>query len=712
MGNKILLVEGDSDLAIVEKTMLERHGFEVTTAVSRGEAREKLEKDPGISLLLVGIESSEGMGGIEIARTLLDQHELPIVFLSDHSERKYLECAARVPHHGYVLRSSGEFILADTLETALQSSHRQNTAGEHLRTTLQSIGDGVISTDTQGRVVEMNPSAETLTGWVLKDARGRALEEVFQIENAFTGKKVENPIRRVLGTGRTTNLANHTKLISKNGREHHIADSAAPIRDDEGELRGVVLVFRDVTDLYEKDRQLLERVKELDCLYRISEIVEIQGISLREILQKTAEVLPPSWKYPEDTCSRILLDKDVYTSEHFEVTPWKQSADLRVDGRKAGSVEVFYRTEKPTKDEGPFIKEERKLINAVAERLGRIIERKRSQEALSRSLFRLEETNRLAHIGLWSWEQDTDTVVWSKELYEIAGRNPAAPAPTYTEHPGLYTAHSWEKLQASVEQSLSNGTTYRLELELIRPGGELRYVIAHGGATYDESGRITGLYGTVQDITDRKKIERNLEKALEEKTFLMKELNHRVKNNLTIIASLIGLKDQELGDSVDLSGIRHQIDAIRIIHEKLYRSDRIRSINVRDYLNELLAAYFSTFTRRGEVVVESNIESFEIPAGTAVPLGLIINELATNAVKHGFDGTEKSMFRVNMHRDSKSNQCILHISNTGRAFPQDVDIHSAKSLGLQLVATLVNQIHGKIELSRDPYTVYTLIFSC
>lgn len=127
---------------------------------------------------------------------------------------------------------------------------------ERQAVTLRSIGDGVISTDIEGRVVELNDMAERLTGWKAEEAAGRPISEVFDIVNATTREAVENPIQKVIDTGYIVGLANHTVLVTRDGTERHIADSAAPIRDDGGTMLGVVLVFRDVTHEYETQEEL------------------------------------------------------------------------------------------------------------------------------------------------------------------------------------------------------------------------------------------------------------------------------------------------------------------------------------------------------------------------------------------------------------------------------------------------------------------------
>jgi len=143
-----------------------------------------------------------------------------------------------------------------------QAEEALRTSGENFSITLNSIGDGVISTDKNGIVVHMNPMAENLCGWTLADASGKLLSEVFQIVNTETHKPVGDPVKKVLETGEIVELADHTTLISKNGSEFQIADSAAPIKTKEGLIRGVVLVFSDVTNRYLADQQIKKQLSE------------------------------------------------------------------------------------------------------------------------------------------------------------------------------------------------------------------------------------------------------------------------------------------------------------------------------------------------------------------------------------------------------------------------------------------------------------------
>jgi PAS domain S-box-containing protein len=161
-----------------------------------------------------------------------------------------------------------------------------------------------------------------------------------------------------------------------------------------------------------------------------------------------------------------------------------------------------------------------------------ITERKQAEELLKESAERLNEAQKLAHIGVWDWKPDTDTVTWTDELYNIAGLDPKLPAPTYKEHCNLYTPKSWELLKTSVEKAMETGESYQLELELICPNGDIRFVNAFGGAKIDSKGQVNGLFGTVQDITEHKRVEKEL------------RLQSEIMKNITEGVNLIRSEDE------------------------------------------------------------------------------------------------------------------------------------------------------------------------
>jgi DNA-binding NarL/FixJ family response regulator len=167
-----------------------------------------------------------------------------------------------------------------------------------------------------------------------------------------------------------------------------VTDLGKRIRELEEEVRE----SRSLREIFERQAaDLTERVKELNCLYGISRLLEENPVSFPSVLQGIVDLIPEGWQYPEITCARLAVENRVFTTGGFKETRWRQSRDIFLDGRRIGRLEIFYKRKMPRKDGGPFLKEERSLLNVIAERLGGIVERFRAQEQLQRHHDFLEE---------------------------------------------------------------------------------------------------------------------------------------------------------------------------------------------------------------------------------------------------------------------------------------------------------------------------------
>ncbi len=171
----------------------------------------------------------------------------------------------------------------------------------------------------------------------------------------------------------------------------------------------------------EQAKQIRERVKELNCLYDIAKLVETPGITIKQVLQGTVKVMPQAWQYPEITCARIIHDNHEYLSDDFIETEWKQSSPLIVNGEKTGIIEVFYKEKKPEKDEGPFLKEERRLMYAITERIGHVIERFSFYNELRESEERLYNIVEHMPVMMDALNENGIIVTWNSEAEKITG---------------------------------------------------------------------------------------------------------------------------------------------------------------------------------------------------------------------------------------------------------------------------------------------------
>ena len=223
------------------------------------------------------------------------------------------------------------------------------------------------------------------------------------------------------------------------------------------------------------------------------------------------------------------------------------------------------------------------------------------------------------------------------------------------------------------------------------------------------------------EMDERERIENKLKKSLEEKEILLKEIHHRVKNNLQIISSLLNLQSRYINDEEMLDIYKesqNRVKSMAIIHEKLYQSEDLASIDFGDYVKSLVLDLFNSYgVDNGNIKPDINIYDILLDINTAIPCGLIVNELVTNSIKHGFLANKN---RANSQFDGKDEIAInitkedeiytMSIYDNGIGFPDDLDFHHTDSLGMQLVISLTSQLRGTVELERGNGTLFRIAF--
>ncbi len=214
----------------------------------------------------------------------------------------------------------------------------------------------------------------------------------------------------------------------------------------------------------------------------------------------------------------------------------------------------------------------------------------------------------------------------------------------------------------------------------------------------------------VRDITGRKKTEEKIEASLKEKEVLLKEVHHRVKNNLQIISSLLNLQSNYIQDKEALEVFKesqNRVKSMALIHEKLYQSGNLSQINIRDYIKDLSAKLFASYRHDAKnIKLNLNVEEIFLEVDKCIAVGLILNELISNALKHAFANKTGGELGISFFKDDS--KLILEISDNGIGFPEDFDFQNTETLGLQLVFSLIDQHDGTIEYDKKNGTKFTI----
>lgn len=248
------------------------------------------------------------------------------------------------------------------------------------------------------------------------------------------------------------------------------------------------------------------------------------------------------------------------------------------------------------------------------------------------------------------------------------------------------------------------------ELVFKKKDGSLFPVIVSPSSLMSPEGEIY-YFATVKDISSLKQIEEDLKKSLQEKDVLMKEIHHRVKNNLQIISSLLSLQSDYIQNKTDLAIFKDsqcRAKSMALIHEKLYQSGLLKSINIKDYIQALASELIGTYSAEGKIItLDMDVDDILMDVDTAIPLGLILNEIITNSLKHAFVEKEGE---IKVYLKSSDDQIQLEVADNGIGMRTDIDWRNTDSLGLQLVNSLCRQIDGEIELDNAHGTCFKIIF--
>ena len=379
---------------------------------------------------------------------------------------------------------------------------------EKLRTTLYSIGDAVVTSDGEGRLLQVNQVAEELIGWPEAEARGEPLEAVLRIIDEHTRAAVENPARRALREGRVVNLETDALLIARDGTERPVVDSAAPIRDATGRVTGAVLVFSDQTAEREARRALAESERRFRTLFEQAPVgifrADLRG-GLLNLNPAMARIV--GCESPEDALARYAAgegfhaDKARLAEAMAKLRADGVVVDFELEGRSIDDRKVWLRMNaRTTRDtvDGEF---------TVEGFTTDITKRKQAEEALTAGAALLNVSQRLSKVGGWEWDVEQGSMSWTDETYRIHGLEaggfvPVSPAETAQWDP-YYRTEDAAALAVCFQRCLEQGEPYDLEVPFTNATKGSLWIRTTGAAVRCGE-RIVKVFGNIMDITDRR----------------------------------------------------------------------------------------------------------------------------------------------------------------------------------------------------------------
>ena len=705
---KVLLVEDEGVIALSEARILRKHGFEVEIAYNGQQAVDRVRADSEITLVLMDIDLGKGMDGTEAAQEILRTHDIPIVFLTSHTEKEYVDRVDKITGYGYIMKNSGEMVLIRSINMAykLYEAHQSLKEREnHYKTLFNSAYDAILIMDAH-TFIDCNTSAVEVFGCSSKDEIIGHSPWEFSPEQQEDGRSSQATAAQLIDAALQGEPQSFNWTHLRRNRSPFKAQvTLAPL-----EIEGRTYVqanLRDVHDRAEIERQLEEGKAVLKSfLNQIPGAAYVKDAEDRIVFcnKLFASILK---------CSPEELEGKNISSKVPQATEAKYEAENRTV-LKSGQI-IQAESEYPINGENtywltykfPLEFGGRRMVGAISIDLT-------VQKQLEKKLRSREETFRAIADYTYDWEDWIGTkgeLIWVNPAVERITGYSAEECYRMQDYPQsiIHPEDRRESIQ-EIEDGLAQETSCNdRELRCLCKNGTTKWISVSWQPIYNDKGTHIGTRSSLRDITEKKATEEELKRTLQQKEVLLRELNHRVKNNLAMVSSLLSLKDSALGDAVDLSDLKYRIDTIRIIHEKLNYTDSYSTVELRGYLQDILESIFSSFTAR-KVEIRNKVEEINISTKTAIPLGLITNEIATNAMKYGFQNEERPVFTVELHRNEAENSYTLRLSNNGAAFPEEIDISKSETLGLKLVSTLVMQLDGEIQITRRPHPVFTIYF--
>lgn len=453
----------------------------------------------------------------------------------------------------------------------------------------------------------------------------------------------------------------------------------------------------------------------IDKNLKVSErerLASIVDSSEDAILSKTMEGIITSWNSGAETLYGYTADEVL--GKHVSVlAPEDQLDEIPQIMRRLAKGEVIGHYETLRKRKNGSLIDVALTISPLRDEKGNVV----GASAVARNIT-LEKRLRAERQFLALIVEGSDDAIYSKDLNGIVlSWNPGAqkifgykPEEIIGKPVSMLTAPGNEKQVPEILSQLKAGNRIEhFETQRKRKDGTLIHVSLTISPVKDDSGNIIAASSIAKDITKQKQAAMVIQSQLQEKQILLQEIHHRVKNNLQLVASLLELRSRGMANQAAKAAFKDSIGRIRsmaMLHEKMYGSNIVGTVNFGEYIKSLFEPLAEAFNKDLPINFVVDSDHFMLDLNRAIPLGLILNELLTNSVKHAFSSSQPPEIMVKIR--TNMDKVAMTVADNGRGLPPDVDLFKSESFGFKIVRLLIEQVDGQIKVQNANGTVFEI----
>jgi PAS domain S-box-containing protein len=709
---RIIIVEDDPAHAAIIERALQEMNITIQTVSSFGDFRKAIETG-NPDLAVIDLNLSDG-NALDKLADFEQQRSFPILVMTSFGSESIAVEAMKSGAMDYIIKTPENltnikrFVLRGLREWEHITRRKQaekslKESEQKYRILFETMRQGVFYQRQDATIFDVNTAALGLFGLsreelMSRDSLTAKWDMIHEDGSVYAG--ADHPSMVALRTGRPVYNAVAGMYNPKIGQYIWLQINAIPqFIKGKKDPDHVVVTLHDITELKKRE----------ESLWRLSSRYEAILAAVPDII--TEVDIHKVYIWVNET-GLEFFGKDVIGKEASHYFIGIQDTYQRVQSLFDGDESVTYVESWQRRRDGEprllawwckVMKDtEGRVIGAVSTARD-ITKRVQSEQTLLDREALLNEMGKTAHIGGWEWNAKYESIKWTDEVYNIYELPVDQKPVTISAFADYFHPEDKNRIFECFDQAIKAGKSFDLELRLITANDRQIWVRVIGKPKQVNE-VTTRLTGTIQDITVLKKAWQQIDQSLQEKTVLLKEIHHRVKNNFQIISSLINLQNRQMADDDPMQSIfrsfQSRIHSMALVHEMMYHHQDFSQMHMCYYIEDLVNFMNSIYHIKNKgIEISVSCQDVYLNLNQAVPCGMIISELVSNAIKHAFPDNRKGVIKIKMEK--KPPLIRLSVSDDGIDFPAERPLDKVSTLGMLIVQDLTKQLEGSFKVLKQ-----------